>query len=115
MHIEIAIDCDDADRMAAFWIATLGYEFRGSFEQYRSIVDPTGEGPKILFQQLAPGERTTGKNSIHLDMHVTDVASEVARLTDLGATELHAVDLGETYWVTMSDVEGNQFCVCRHG
>ena len=116
MHIEIAIDCDDADRMVEFWTAALGYVSRGAFEQYRAITDPTGEGPKVLFQQLPPGERTPGKNSIHLDMHVADVAAEVDRLIALGASQLHTIEVEDSLWVTMTDIEGNQFCVCRlHG
>lgn len=114
MHIDVVVDCDDADRMVTFWTEALGYEYLGALEQYRKIQDPTGEGPALLFQQVPAGHRTAGKNSLHLDMHVANVDSTVERLQGLGATELHRMQMGSTSWVTMLDVEGNQFCVCHH-
>lgn len=111
MHIELVIDCDDADAMVAFWTAALGYVTQGRFEQYRSIVDPTGEGPKVILQQVT--DRTPGKNAVHLDMHVPDVSATVERLRALGAEEVHTVEIEGALWVTMRDIEGNQFCVCR--
>ena len=40
-----------------------------------------------------------------------DVAAEVARLTALGAQELWKVDEPGAFHTTMTDPEGNEFCV----
>jgi hypothetical protein len=36
--VHIVIDADDVDALCDFWVAALGYERFGEFEQYRSAV-----------------------------------------------------------------------------
>jgi predicted enzyme related to lactoylglutathione lyase len=110
-HVEIAIDGQDVDRLADFWSAALGYDNYGKFEQYRSLVDPAREGPKLILQQVP--EAWTAKSRVHLDLHAADVDAEVHRLEDLGASRIDAEPVHEagTHWVRMRDVEGNEFCV----
>lgn len=57
-------------------------------------------------------EPKSGKNRMHLDIHVTDVAPEVARLRELGATVL-AEPHDDDGWLTavLADPQGNEFCV----
>ena len=111
--VQLVLDVSDADRAAAFWAAALGYVPFGRWEQYRSLVDPDGAGPKLILQQVADAK--SGKNRMHLDVHVPDVEAEVTRLTGLGATRLDAEPIAEagTLWVRMQDPDGNEFCVCR--
>ena len=111
--VQVVLDVPDADRAAAFWAAALGYRPHGSWEQYRSLVDPAGAGPKLILQQVAQAK--VGKNRMHLDVHVPDVEAEVTRLAGLGATRLDAEPIAEagTQWVRMQDPDGNEFCVCR--
>ncbi len=111
-HLEIVIDAADADRLAAFWAAALGYRAYGEHQQYRSLVDPDGAGPKVIIQRVAEGK--TAKNRMHLDLHAVDVSAEVDRLVGLGATRVDAEPLEEagTSWVRMTDPDGNEFCVC---
>jgi predicted enzyme related to lactoylglutathione lyase len=110
-HVEVAIDGVDVDQLAAFWAAALGYDHHGTFEQYRSLTDPDGRGPKLIVQQVPEGRST--KNRVHLDLHVPDVESEVNRLVSLGATRLDVEPIREagTYWIRMLDPDGNEFCV----
>jgi glyoxalase superfamily protein len=73
---------------------------------------PTGlVRPRILFQFVP--EPKTVKNRWHLDVRVGEenVDSEVAKLTERGATFLHKASQGPHWWVTMADPEGNEFCV----
>src|SRR6202008_3734250 len=77
VHLEVVVDVADADRAVRFWAAALGYQPFGSFDQYRSLVDPDGVGPKLVLQQV--DDAKTGKNRVHLDLHVADVEAEVAR------------------------------------
>ncbi len=112
-HVEVVIDVEDAERAADFWAAALGYRRHGSWEQYRSLVDPDGTGPKLIVQQVA--EPRAGKNRVHLDVHAADVEAEVHRLVALGAERLDLDPIQEagTAWVRMRDPDGNDFCVCR--
>ncbi len=113
-RIDIAIDCRDADSLAAFWRDALGYEAYGSVGQYRSIVAPEGStGPKLIFQQV-DGEAPATKNRLHLDLIVGDaMEAEVERLCTLGASRMSEpiTEYGTT-WTVMQDPEGNEFCLC---
>jgi predicted enzyme related to lactoylglutathione lyase len=114
--IHIVIDADDVEALRDFWIAALGYEAFGEFEQYRSAVPGDGaDGPKFIFQQVPEG-RTAGKNRLHIDIEVgDDLHSECERLVSLGATRVsdEIVDAG-TRWVVMRDPELNEFCLVHH-
>lgn len=72
---------------------------------------PRGRKRRILFQHVA--ERRPGKNTWHLDLNVgrEQIDAEVARLTTLGATEKYKVDEPGGFHTTMTDPEGNLFCV----
>ena len=113
VHVEVVVDVADADRAVAFWSAALGYRPFGQLGQYRSLVDPDGAGPKLVLQEVADAKE--GKNRVHLDLHVADVAAEVARLEGLGATRLDVDPVAEagTQWIRMSDPDGNELCVVR--
>lgn len=66
---------------------------------------------RLLFQ--AASEPKTGKNRVHLDLHVGAERrdAEVARLVGLGATHLWEGQQGPLRWITLADPEGNEFCV----
>jgi hypothetical protein len=65
----------------------------------------------VLFQLVPEGK--TVKNRLHLDLRVPGEEREsvVAGLAARGATELHRGRQGPSEWVTMTDPEGNEFCV----
>jgi catechol 2,3-dioxygenase-like lactoylglutathione lyase family enzyme len=90
------------DAELAFWRDALGLELVRAkrFPEYHSADLPGGFG--LLTQQLGEGEPR-----IHLDIHTSDRAAEVARLQALGATLL---DEGE-HWAIMRDPAGLVFCV----
>lgn len=66
---------------------------------------------RILFQLVPEGK--TVKNRMHLDVRVgrEKVEAELERLTAAGATFLHRGQQGPFSWVTLSDPEGNEFCI----
>jgi predicted enzyme related to lactoylglutathione lyase len=72
---------------------------------------PRGTGRRVLFQHVP--DRTPGKNAWHFDLNVgrQQIDEHVARLTSLGASELYRVDEPSGFHTTMSDPEGNLFCV----
>ena len=73
---------------------------------------PLDQPPRRLLFMRVPEDKTV-KNRIHLDINVgrDRIDAEVARLTELGATELYRVDEPGAFHTTMADPEGNEFCV----
>ena len=134
-RLQIAIDCADPERLAAFWAAALDYELldppggHSSWEalsaadanepgeQWRVIDDPTSHGPRVLFHTV-PEPKTT-KNRVHLDVWLprsagegTEVVeAEAARLEGLGATRIRTRDDDGEFYIVMQDPEGNEFCI----
>ncbi len=75
--------------------------------------DPLGDpAPRRLLFLHVPEEKV-GKNRLHLDLNVgvARIDAEVARLLELGASELYRVDEPASVHATLADPEGNEFCV----
>ncbi|MCK0176723.1 MULTISPECIES: VOC family protein [Mycobacteriaceae] len=85
----LLVDAIDPARLDAFWSAAIGAAARGRLLSFRPQV-----APKSV------------KNRTHFDMHV-DEAGGVEQLLELGARVVADHSPG---WVTMADVEGNEFC-----
>jgi predicted enzyme related to lactoylglutathione lyase len=110
-ELTVTIDAADPAALAPFWAAALGYRVAGADGAYVALVPDGASGPNVLLQSVP--EPKTGKNRVHLDLKVPDVAATVARLESLGARRTSGVmeELGSC-WVVMADPEGNEFCVC---
>ena len=108
----VTIDCQDPDALAPFWAAALGYEVGQDFDgQFLMLQPPGGNGPYLALQRVP--EPRVGKNRVHLDFHCPDRAAEVARLVELGATELGQHKMSGFVWTVLADPEGNEFCVAE--
>src|SRR5690349_21470344 len=112
MRLLVVLDCVDADALASFWSAALGFR-RGSFHPpYVRLVDPNERWPNVLLQQVP--EPKTGKNRMHLDLQVADLDAEVERLAALGAVVVEpAHDDAGFLTAILADPQGNEFCVIR--
>ena len=117
---ELAIDCVDPNGLARFWSAVLGYEVLEEDDGLVTIGSPAvPEGrnrpgpvpPTLTFARVPEGKIV--KNRVHLDVSPTDreQAEEVRRLLGLGARHADVGQTGEEPWVTLADLEGNEFCV----
>jgi hypothetical protein len=139
MGFQVVFDAADPDRLSRFWGAALGYveqppppgheswdsfldsigvppEDRGDAA---SVIDPEGISPRIYFQRVP--EAKAGKNRIHLDLKASSggadpdrtekIASEVDRVSALGATVVSRNKDRNGEWTVMQDPEGNEFCV----
>jgi hypothetical protein len=119
---ELAVDCHDPERLAAFWCEVLDFTVIDRSDGKVEIGSwvPTVEDvrarqmpPTVLFVRVP--EVKTVKNRLHLDVSPIDGTSqnEVARLLGLGATETDVGQGSDRNWVVMADPEGNEFCVLR--
>lgn len=135
---QVTFDCADPAGMAEFWGTALGYKLQDPppgfdswegwlreqgipEEQWNSmsaVVDPAGEGPRLLFQRVP--EPKSVKNRVHLDLNVglprdegsrSRVLDASERLQGLGATKLREAEERGEFWIVMQDPEGNEFCL----
>ena len=71
--LEIAIDALDIPLVRPFWKAITGYADEPGSELQAALVDPSGRGPAIWFQQMdAPRPQ---RNRIHIDVDVPHEAA----------------------------------------
>lgn len=119
---ELAVDCHDPERLAAFWCEVLDFTVIDRAEGKVEIGSwvPTVEEvrarqmpPTVVFLQVP--ESRAGKNRLHLDVSPIDrtTEAEVTRLLTLGATRTDVGQGPDRNWVVMADPEGNEFCVLR--
>ncbi|GAA4993957.1 VOC family protein [Yinghuangia aomiensis] len=134
----MTFDCAEPARLAAFWCEVLGYvvsavpegfatwdEYVRSLpsedEVYLACTDPSGGGPRLLFQRVPEGKVV--KNRVHLDVRVGTglvgderlavLEAECARLMALGAEHVltQRADGVNESCITMQDIERNEFCL----
>lgn len=133
----MTFDAHDPHALAEFWAAALGYQVEDNSEFVDSLVadgkmpeegrtvrngrsefadvaaarDPNGAEPRFYFQKVPEGK--TAKNRLHLDIAVPVERknAEVVRLVGLGATELYMTNDRGPVTHTLSDPEGNEFCI----
>lgn len=110
-RVGIVIDCNDIKTMSDFWCAALRYELVGDAGQYRALVAPGNDEPRIIMQRVP--EKRIEKNRLHIDIHVDDIEAEALRIVGLGATRIvdTAIEEVGSKWIRMLDPEGNQFCI----
>ncbi len=141
-EFQVIVDCADPHALADWWAETLGWQVEPQDEAFiRQMIsaghaaesdtrlhhgalvwkegaairhpDGTGGAPRVLFQ-LVP-EAKSGKNRLHLDVRIgtDDVRAAIAGLTARGAKVQHLGQQGTQTWVTLTDPEGNEFCVSQ--
>jgi catechol-2,3-dioxygenase len=108
----LVIDATDAELLARFWAAALGWQVikHGS---YGVSIGADGGPFEIDFRSVPDGPKLI-KNRLHLDIKPVsrDQAAELGRLLALGARQVD-VGQGTRSWYVLADPEGNEFCLCR--
>jgi len=104
--LDIIVDCSDPDRLASFWADVLGRPIAGRKGPYVWLERSPG-APGLGFQRV--GEVKLGKNRVHLDIAVRDVAAARRRIEDLGGRRVPGYERGG--FLVMADPEGNEFCL----
>ncbi|WP_370949393.1 VOC family protein [Amycolatopsis sp. cg5] len=110
--IAITVDCQDAEKLAAFWQQALDYPEPRRWRDGHGLtyVELQGKsGTPLLFQPVGEGKRV--KNRVHVDIAPADLDqyAEIERLIALGARVLK--DDPAEHFVVLADPEGNEFCV----
>ncbi|NNG36193.1 VOC family protein [Nakamurella aerolata] len=150
-EVQVTIDALDPRALSSFWQQALGYAFppppgvelaagadplaawdvfleqAGVPPEQRNsssaIVDPTGKGPRVFFQQVPESKQV--KNRLHLDVRAAPglagdermaaLEVEADRLVALGASRIQRFEPDparlSTGWIVMADPEGNEFCL----
>ena len=108
--LEIAIDALDIPLVRPFWKAVTEYADEAGSELNAALLDPSGRGPAIWFQQMdAPRPQ---RNRIHLDVDVPHEAASARIDAAIAAGgRLLSDDAAPAYWV-LADPEGNEACIC---
>lgn len=101
----VTIDCYDAPTLAEFWGKVLSAPILYDWGEYL-IID---SHPAMAMQQVV--DPTPGKNRMHVDIEVADLAAEKERIVSLGGSFVAHVEMRGAEWLVMADPEGNQFCI----
>ncbi len=104
----VVIDVNDLGSEAAFWGELLGQEQGQPRSGGGWLTIGTLEGAAWLVLQQVPEVKTV-KNRVHLDFCVNDVDEAIARIVELGGSQISEPRVGGG--VTMADPEGNEFCI----
>jgi hypothetical protein len=111
----VTIDCADAYRLGGFWAGVLDASLAEDDQPGDPEALVEAVGISVLFVSVP--EPKTAKNRVHLDLQPQDRTrdEEVERILALGATVVadHRSRDGSAGWVTLADLEGNEFCVER--
>ena len=100
------IDCDtdDLDEAAAFWGKALGALAAGKADLAKS---PYVELKMQSGEPYAEVQKVDHASRIHIDIEADDIDAEVARLEELGASEIDRI----RDWVVLEAPTGHRFCV----
>lgn len=101
------VTCEGTREVGLFWHEALNWPLVWDHGEQTAIQAPTG-GTKIS-GDVRPGPPKYGNKRQRLDLVASDLATEVARLVALGATQL-----GDQHdRIEMADPDGNEFTVGR--
>lgn len=89
----IAIDCAEAEPVARFYEALLGFEIRTLGPRWAQLFDPAGgvhlniQGESWYRPPTWPEQPREPTKMLHFEVEVDDLESAVARALDAGGTE----------------------------
>jgi predicted enzyme related to lactoylglutathione lyase len=112
----ITFDCRDAEKVAGFWSAALevALDPEPAPSRFFASLGRSNPDAHVTMMFINVPESKTIKNRMHLDLQADDRAKEVKRLIGLGAMLVHDKDESGVRWTTLTDPEGNEFCVATH-
>ena len=107
---EVVVDCAEPAALAGFWAQVLGGEPVGRDDAWWYVVPPGWT--QLSFQRVP--EPKAGKNRLHLDVRVDDIARATEQAEVLGARRVGTVQIsGGGAFQVLLDPEGNEWCLVR--
>ena len=113
-----AVDCADAYALSRWWQEVLDYvedpDDPNLPEHEECLIMSRDKTHKVLFIEVPDTKQV--KNRIHFDLRPSDGTrdEELERLIGLGAKPVHDLRRPDgSGWVTLTDPEGNEFCILR--
>ena len=115
---ELVLEAGDAEALADFWCAVLGFvvigrESDGSVEIGPPDVGFGGLQPTIVISRATEPPARRGRLHIDLSPVAATQQEELERLRSLGAVPADVGQTGEESWHVLADPEGNVFCLLR--
>lgn len=104
----ITLDTADAVRIGRWWSEQTGGEIIEENDGWFVVV-ALPDGLRLGFQKV--DEPTPGKNRVHVDFVAEDLDAAVEALRTAGAGHVGDREMPGFRWVTLTDPDGNQFCV----
>jgi predicted enzyme related to lactoylglutathione lyase len=107
----VTIDTTDAERLGGWWAEQTGARITETNNGWYVVLAGGGLPALLSFQKV--DDPTPGKNKLHLDLVTDDLETAVDELVGAGAAVVARRDEGFA-WVTLTDPDGNEFCVSAH-
>ncbi|WP_418059019.1 VOC family protein [Pimelobacter simplex] len=104
----ITVDTTDALTLGRWWAEHTGGEIVEENDGWFVMVALLS-GLRLGFQKVE--DPTPGKNRVHVDFVAEDLDATVAGLRAAGAGHVGDHEMPGFRWVTLSDPDGNLFCV----
>lgn len=111
VFVGVTIDARDTAKVAAYWAALMEVEIEEVTEDEIRLARQPKRGVGVAVQRVA--DPTPGKNRIHLDLVVRDLATATDRAVALGGQALDRHERDGYRWRIIADPEGNQFCLVQ--
>ena len=111
-----SFDASSSYHQSVFWSAVLDWiedPDDPNLPEHDECLIMSRDRAQVLLFINVPDDKVV-KNRVHLDLRPVDRTreEEVARLVELGATEVADFRRPDgTGWITLTDPEGNEFCV----
>lgn len=99
----ITYDCNDPRSLAGFYAKLLDAPIEHASHDFIIV----GSIPNLGFQRVE--RHIQSKNRVHVDLHVDDRESAIAKAIELGAHKGDTHSMDDLTWTTMYDPDGNSF------
>ena len=106
----ITFDSADPEPLARWWAERFGADVVANMDGFFLLVAGGSLPTQLAFQKVE--DPTPGKNKLHIDIRTDgDLDAEASQWVDAGATSLGKRNAGDLQWVTLTDPDGNEFCI----
>lgn len=106
----VVINVVDLEKEQKFWSEYLGVGVAREVPGFFVWLEPQHKGGISVALQLSE-THSEGRNPVHLDSYVDDVAAARKRIEELGGSHVEDHEIFDFAWTIMADPEGNVFCI----